>query len=126
MIPSEYRWPAYWGPNFNWCPDQDEGGVFQNTIQSMLMQYDGRKIFLLPAWPVEWDCDFKLNAPRNTTVEGSIENGELKNLVVTPASRRGDVVAVSAFPTARTTKKCACLLRVRDDTLMATKFVSGL
>ena len=126
LIPSEYRWPAYWGPNFNWCPDQDEGGVFQNTIQSMLMQYEGERIFLMPAWPVEWDCDFKLNAPRNTTVEGRIENGELKNLVVTPASRRGDVVAVSAFPTAHTAKKCACLLRVRDDTLMATKFVSGL
>jgi hypothetical protein len=65
------------------------------------MQYEGDRIFLMPAWPVEWDCDFKLNAPRNTTVEGRIENGELKNLVVTPASRRGDVVAVSALPTAR-------------------------
>ena len=32
-----YRWPAYWGPNFDWCPDQDEGGIYQNTIQSMLL-----------------------------------------------------------------------------------------
>ena len=89
--PSEYRWPAYWGPNYNWRPDQDEGGVFQNTIQSMLLQYEGDKIFLLPAWPREWNCDFKLNAPGNTTVEGRVENGELKDLVVTPASRRGAV-----------------------------------
>ena len=28
---------AYWGPNFNWCPDQDEGGIFLTTIQSMLI-----------------------------------------------------------------------------------------
>ncbi len=90
--PSEYRWPAYWGPNYNWRPDQDEGGVFQNTIQSMLLQYEGDKIFLLPAWPKEWNCDFKLNAPGNTTVEGRVENGELKDLVVTPAARRKDVV----------------------------------
>ena len=90
--PSEYRWPAYWGPNYNWRPDQDEGGVFQNTIQSMLLQYEGDKIFLLPAWPKEWNCDFKLNAPGNTTVEGRVENGELKDLVVTPSSRRADVV----------------------------------
>ena len=89
--PSEYRWPAYWGPNYNWRPDQDEGGVFQNTIQSMLLQYEDDKIFLLPAWPKEWNCDFKLNAPGNTTVEGRVENGELKDLVVTPASRRGAV-----------------------------------
>ena len=94
--PSEYRWPAYWGPNYNWRPDQDEGGVFQNTIQSMLMQYEGDKIFLLPAWPKEWNCTFKLHAPRNTTVEGRVENGELKDLVVTPASRRADVVNAAA------------------------------
>lgn len=92
--PSEYRWPAYWGPNYNWRPDQDEGGVFQNTIQSMLLQYEGDRIFLMPAWPKEWNCDFRLNAPRNTTVEGRIVEGELKDLVVTPASRRADVVVV--------------------------------
>ena len=86
-----YRWPAYWGPNFNWCPDQDEGGIFLITIQSMLMQYDGDKIFLLPAWPKDWNCDFKLHAPKNTVIQGHVENGELKDLVVTPASRRKDV-----------------------------------
>ena len=95
--PSEYRWPAYWGPNYNWRPDQDEGGVFQNTIQSMLLQYEGDKIFILPAWPKEWNCDFKLNAPGHTTVEGRVENGELKDLVVTPASRRADVVNAVAL-----------------------------
>ena len=86
-----YRWPAYWGPNFNWCPDQDEGGIFLSTIQSMLMQYEGDKIFLLPAWPKDWNCDFKLHAPKNTTIEGRVENGELRELVVTPVSRRADL-----------------------------------
>jgi len=87
-----FRWPAYWGPNFDWRPDQCAGGNIQNILQSMLLQYEGDKIFLLPAWPKEWNCDFKLHAPKNTTVEGRVENGELKGLVVTPASRRGDVV----------------------------------
>jgi hypothetical protein len=87
-----YRWPAYWGPNFDWCPDQDEGGIFQNTIQSMLLQVEGKKIFLMPAWPKDWNCSFKLHAPCNTTVEGRVENGEVKDLVVTPASRLADVV----------------------------------
>ncbi len=91
-VDKAFRWPAYWGPNLNWRPDQDEGGNFQNTIQSMLMQVEGRKIFLLPAWPKDWNCDFKLNAPGSTIVEGRVENGELKDLVVTPASRRADVV----------------------------------
>ena len=87
-----YRWPAYWGPNFDWCPDQDDGSVFVNSLQSMLMQYEGDRIFLLPAWPKDWNCDFKLHAPRNTTVEGRVENGEVRNLVVTPPARRKDVV----------------------------------
>ena len=95
-VKKEYRWPSYWGPNYDWCPDQDEGGVFQNTIQSMLMQYEGDRIFLMPAWPREWNCTFKLHAPRGTTVEGRVENGELKGLVVTPASRRADVVVVNS------------------------------
>ena len=87
-----YRWPTYWGPNFDWSPDQDEGGIFLTTIQSMIMQCEGDRIFLLPAWPKEWNCDFKLHAPQNTTIAGRVENGELKDLVVAPESRRKDVV----------------------------------
>ena len=86
-----YRWPAYWGPNFDWTPDQDEGGVFQNTVQSMVVQYEGDRIFLLPAWPKDWNCDFRLHAPRNTVVEGRVVDGQFKELVVTPASRMADV-----------------------------------
>ncbi len=88
---SKYRWPAYWGPNFDWLPDQTEGGVFQDTIQSMLMQYDGDKIYLLPAWPRAWNCSFKLNAPGNTVIEGRVVDGVLKDLLVTPSSRIRDI-----------------------------------
>jgi hypothetical protein len=51
-----YRWPSYWGPHFNWTPDQDDGGIFLNTVQSMLLQYEGDKIFIKPCWPNDWDC----------------------------------------------------------------------
>ena len=66
-----------------------------NAVQSMLMQYEGDKIFLLPAWPKDWNCDFKLHAPKNTTLEGRIEDGRLEELVVTPTSRRADVTVVN-------------------------------
>lgn len=90
-VQKKFRWPAYWGPNFNCCPDGDEGANVQNTLQSMLMQVDGDKIFLLPAWPKDWNGSFKLHAPHRTVLEGRIENGQVKDLVVTPASRRADV-----------------------------------
>ena len=66
------------------------------TLESMLMQYDGKRIQLLPAWPNDWTADFKLHAPYRTTVEGHVENGKITNLKVTPQSRAKDVVPVSS------------------------------
>ena len=86
------RFPTFWGPNFDWVPDQDHGSVLLIAVQSMLLQADGRKIYLLPAWPKDWDCEFKLHAPYNTTVEGVIKAGKLEKLKVTPESRAKDVI----------------------------------
>ena len=58
----------------------------------MLMQSEGRKIYLLPAWPKNWNASFKLHAPLNTTVEGVVRDGKVESLKVTPAERRADVV----------------------------------
>ena len=85
------RFPAFWGPNYDWTPDQDHGGVLMKTFQAMLLQTDGRKIFLLPAWPKEWNVEFKLHAPQQTVVEGLYQDGKLASLKVTPESRRADV-----------------------------------
>jgi alpha-L-fucosidase 2 len=85
------RFPAFY-THGDWVPDLDNGGVCQNTIQSMLMQTVGSKICLLPAWPKNWDCEFKLHAPLNTTVEGVYRAGKLEQLKVAPESRRRDVL----------------------------------
>lgn len=86
------RFPAFWGPNMDWVPDQDHGGVLLKAFQSMLLQTQGKKIYLQPAWPQDWNVDFKLHAPYKTVVEGRIENGKVVNLKVTPESRLKDVV----------------------------------
>ena len=85
------RFPAFWGPNYDWTPDQDHGGVLLKTTQSMLLQHDGRRIFLLPAWPPEWDVDFQLHAPHQTTIAAKVENGRVVHLEVHPPGRRKDV-----------------------------------
>ena len=87
----ESRFPAFWGPNYDWIPDQDHGGVLLKTVQAMLMQTDGRKIYLLPAWPKDWDVDFKLHASYRTVVEGQVRHGKITKLKVTPSSRRSDI-----------------------------------
>lgn len=85
------RFPAFWGPNFDWIPDQDHGSVGMMALQTMLMQADGDRILLFPAWPQEWDVEFKLHAPHQTTVEGVYRAGRLERLRVTPAERAQDV-----------------------------------
>jgi alpha-L-fucosidase 2 len=88
---SQSRFPAFWDAFHDWIPDMDHGGVLQLALQSMLMQTEGRRILLLPAWPAEWDVDFRLHAPYQTIVEGKVRGGLLAELRVTPESRRKDV-----------------------------------
>ena len=61
-------------------------------LQEMLMQVDDKKIYLLPAWPKEWNAKFKLHAPYNTIVEGEVKDGKVLNLLVIPANRKADVI----------------------------------
>ncbi|PSL27998.1 DUF5703 domain-containing protein [Dyadobacter jiangsuensis] len=86
------RFPAFWGPGHDWVPDHNWGGSGMIGLQEMLMQTPGDFINLLPAWPDDWDVQFKLHAPKNTVVEGEWKAGKLVSLKVTPESRRSDVI----------------------------------
>jgi hypothetical protein len=80
-----------WGPNYDWLPDQDHGSNIMLTLQNMILQSVGNKIYVLPAWPAKWNVSFKLHAPQRTVVEGVYNDGKLVKLEVTPKSRRKDV-----------------------------------
>jgi hypothetical protein len=87
-----FRFPAFWGPNFDWIPDQDHGNVMMIALQRMVLMYDADKIYLLPAWPKEWDLEFKLHAPEGAVVSGSVKDGRLVRWKTRPSSRKKDVV----------------------------------
>ncbi|MBL8765004.1 MAG: hypothetical protein JNM07_12115 [Phycisphaerae bacterium] len=88
-----FRFPATWGPNFDWLPDQCHGGNLMSGLQQMLLQCDPvtGEIRLLPAWPREWNVSFKLHAPGRTTVECEYRDGKVQRLTVSPETRRGDI-----------------------------------
>ena len=86
------RFPAFWGPGFDWVPDHNWGGSGMIGLQEMLLQTDGKKIYLFPAWPAAWDVHFKLYAPYSTTVEAELKAGKLVSLKVLPEERRGDII----------------------------------
>ena len=87
-----HRFPAFWGPGFDWSPDHNWGGSGMIGMQEMLMQEVDSKIYLFPAWPREWDVRFKLHASDNTIVEAELQGGKVVNVKVTPQSRQQDIV----------------------------------
>lgn len=89
---ADRRFPTFWGPGFDWVPDHNWGGSGMIGLQEMLLQAVDDKIYLFPAWPKEWDVDFKLHAPQQTTVEGKFRNGKLIDLEVFPKKREADII----------------------------------
>jgi hypothetical protein len=87
-----FPFPAFWGPGFDWTPDHNWGGSGMIGLQEMLLQDDGKKIYLFPAWPRQQDVHFKLYAPYNTTVEATLKNGKITQLKVTPEQRAKDII----------------------------------
>jgi len=89
---SPRRFPTFWGPGHDWVPDHNWGGSGMIGLQEMLMHTTDDKIVLFPAWPKDWNVDFKLHAPGNTVVEATLENGEVISVKVTPEERSKDIV----------------------------------
>lgn len=85
------RFPAFWGPGFDWVPDHNWGGSGMSGLQEMLLQTHGNTIYLFPAWPQHWDVHFKLHAPHNTQVEAKLSNGNVRIIRIEPGSRMKDI-----------------------------------
>ena len=94
---SERRFPAFWGPGFDWVPDHNWGGSGMIGLQEMLMQVDNNRILLFPSWPKDKDVHFKLHAPYNTTVEATLKDGKIISLIVSPEERKKDVETPALF-----------------------------
>ena len=88
------RFPAFWGPGFDWVPDHNWGGSGMIGLQEMLMQVDDKKIFLFPAWSKKIDVHFKLHAPYKTTVEAEIKDGKIISIKVFPEERKKDLIVM--------------------------------
>ena len=92
MADGPHRFPAFWGPGYDWTPDHNWGGSGMIGMQEMLMQEADGKIYLFPAWPREWDVRFRLHASRGITVEAELKDGQVVNVKVTPKDRQVDLI----------------------------------
>lgn len=87
----EQRFPGFFKSTHDGVPDVQHSSVAATALQRMLLQDVDNKIILMPAWPNDWSCTFKLFAKKNTVVEGKIINGNITGLKVVPESRAKDV-----------------------------------
>lgn len=72
-----FRFPAMWGPNYDWLPDQDHGGNILLTLQSMLLQTNDAtgQVAICPAFPKEWNVVFKLYSTMGRVISGRQTDG---------------------------------------------------
>lgn len=91
------RLPMFAREEPDYAPDFDHNGSGSIAFQAMVLQETSGKILLAPAWPTNWNGEFKLHASGQTTVAGRLHAGKLSGLVVTPASRLNDVTVSSPY-----------------------------
>jgi alpha-L-fucosidase 2 len=93
--PQTHRFPGYNKAQSDCDP---QVGMLQSIgrLQQMLIQADkDDRILLFPAWPADFDVEFKVHAQYNTVIEGKYSDGTLESLKVTPSSRKDDVVFIN-------------------------------
>lgn len=87
-----YRFPAMWGPIYDAVPDVDHGANILNTLQLMAFKVKDNKIYILPAWPEEWNVSFKLYADKDTAVICEYKNGKIVTLKTEPEECMYDII----------------------------------
>lgn len=92
MADGPFRFPAFWGPGFDWAPDHNWGGSGMIGLQEMLLQETDDTIYLFPSWPMEWDVSFRLHLSGGTVVEATLAGGELVGLNVTPSTQLKQII----------------------------------
>ena len=68
-----FKW--FWKQGHDAEPDMDNGGAGMSILQLMLLQTVGGKTLVFPAWPKEWNVDFKLHGPGGAVIRGTCRDG---------------------------------------------------
>eukprot|EP00759_Apiculatamorpha_spiralis_P000714 PhF_6_TR1028/c0_g1_i1/m.2085 len=81
---SGYRFQAFSPHLQDYPPSGDHLGVMNSAVQYMLgfPKDDGKNgMWLLPAWPCEWDTEFRIRGPGGITIDGQVQGGKAQYTV---------------------------------------------
>ena len=79
MVDPRCIFPSFWGPNFDETPDQCHGGNVVIAIAAMLFQA-GEEDQVLPAWPADWNVEFRLPTADRRFVRVEYRDGILEDV----------------------------------------------
>ncbi|MFP6872284.1 MAG: DUF5703 domain-containing protein [Verrucomicrobiales bacterium] len=92
------RFPRFWGADYSRLPaEQADIDSFIGALRSMLITSSGKKVCVLPGWPVERDVTFRLDSETGLGVDVAYSGGEIKRLEVYPKQRTSEVFGIGPF-----------------------------
>jgi hypothetical protein len=92
------RFPGFWGSGFSRLPPGKHGlDTFVTSLSSMLIQANGKRVCVLPGWPVDRDISFRIDSITGLGVELVYQSGEIKRLEVYPKQRTSEVYGIGPY-----------------------------
>ena len=92
------RFPGFWGSDFSRLPPAKNGlDTFVASLSSMLIEPTGKRLCVLPGWPVERDIAFRIDSITGLGVEMVYQGGEIKRLEVYPKQRTSEVFGIGPY-----------------------------
>ena len=55
-------------------------------LQSMLVSPADQGLYLLPAWPEDWDADFQLHLPEQGTIRAEVKGRKITKMTLNGAN----------------------------------------
>lgn len=71
------RFPAFWGPGYDWLPDHNWGGSGMVGLQKMLLQETDSEIFIFPACPENWEGAARLFIENQGVIHFAVNAGAI-------------------------------------------------
>ena len=96
--PGEDRFPGFWGSGFKDLPaKKDPIDGFMDTLRSMLLVATGRRVCVLPGWPVDRDIVARVDCETGLGVDLAYVDGRIERLEVYPKQRTSEVFGIGSY-----------------------------
>ena len=90
--------PEFWGSDFSELPPTNNGvDELVNSLRPMLIEATGKRVCILPGWPVDKDISFRIDTVTGLGVEVVYQDQEIKRLEVYPKQRTNEVFGLGPY-----------------------------